>query len=128
MDPKTLRYAPTHEWASQQGDVVTVGISKFAVEQLTDIVYLELPQVDDHVFAGESFGEVESVKAVSDLYAPVSGEVVEVNEPLIENPTVIAEDPYGKGWVIKIKVEPGTTLDQLLTAEQYEKQIASEGH
>ncbi len=128
MDPKTLRYAPTHEWASQQGDLVTVGISKFAVEQLTDIVYLELPQVGDHVFAGESFGEVESVKAVSDLYAPVSGEVVEVNEPLIENPTLITEDPFGKGWVVKIKIEPGTTLDRLLTAEQYEKQIASEGH
>jgi glycine cleavage system H protein len=128
MDPQTLRYAPTHEWASQQGDLVTVGISKFAVEQLTDIVYLELPQVGDHVFAGESFGEVESVKAVSDLYAPVNGEVVEVNEPLIENPTPITEDPYGQGWVIKIRIEPGTTLDKLLTAEQYEKQIASEGH
>ena len=128
MDPQTLRYSPTHEWASQQGDLVTVGISKFAVEQLTDIVYLELPQVGDHVFAGESFGEVESVKAVSDLYAPVSGEVAEVNEPLVENPTLITEDPYGQGWVIKIKVEPGTTLDKLLTLEQYQKQIASEGH
>ena len=128
MDPQTLRYAPTHEWVSQQGDVVTIGITKFAVDQLTDIVYIELPDVGDHVFAGESFGEVESVKAVSDLYAPVSGEVIEINEPLIENPTLVTEDPYGKGWMIKIRIEPGTTLDKLLTLEHYEKQIAAEGH
>jgi glycine cleavage system H protein len=128
MDPQTLRYAPTHEWASQQGDVVTIGITKFAVDQLTDIVYIELPDVADHVFAGESFGEVESVKAVSDLYAPVSGEVIEINTPLIEDPTAITEDPYGKGWIIKVRVEPGTTLDKLMTLEQYQKQIASEGH
>jgi glycine cleavage system H protein len=128
MDPQTLRYAPTHEWASLQSDVVTVGITQFAVEQLTDIVYIELPDAGDHVFAKESFGEIESVKAVSDLYAPVSGEAVEVNEALLENPTLISEDPYGKGWIVKIKVEPGTTLDHLLTLEQYQKQVASEGH
>jgi glycine cleavage system H protein len=128
MDPQTLRYAPTHEWASQQGDVVTVGITQFAVEQLTDIVYVELPHVGDHVFAAESLGEIESVKAVSPLYAPVSGEVIEINEPLLEDPTPIAQDPYGKGWLARIKIEPGTTLDKLLTLEQYQKQIASEGH
>jgi glycine cleavage system H protein len=128
MDPQTLRYAPTHEWAGLQGDVVTVGITKFAVDQLTDIVYIELPDTGDHVFAKESFGEIESVKAVSDLYAPVSGEVVEVNETLLENPTLISDDPYGKGWIIKVKVEPGTTLDHLLTLEQYQKQVSSEGH
>ena len=128
MDPKTLRYAKTHEWASLEGTVCTVGITKFAVEQLTDVVYIELPEVGDHVFAGESYGEIESVKAVSDLYAPVNGEVVEVNETLLENPTLISEDPYGKGWIVKVKVEPGTTLDHLLTLEQYQKQVASEGH
>jgi glycine cleavage system H protein len=128
MDPKKLRFATTHEWASLEGDVCTVGISKFAVDQLTDIVYIELPEVGDHVFVGESFGEIESVKAVSDLYSPVNGEVTEINEKLLDDPTKIAEDSYGKGWMAKIKVEPKTTLDHLMTLEQYEKQIASDEH
>ncbi len=128
MVPKNLRFAPTHEWATLTGDTCTVGISKFAVDQLTDIVYIEMPEVGDHVFQGESFGEIESVKAVSDLYSPVNGEVTEVNEKLVDDPTRITADPYGKGWLAKIKVEPGTKLDHLLTLEQYEKQIASEEH
>src|SRR5215468_7246646 len=125
MDPKTLRYATTHEWSRLEGDVCTLGITKFAVEQLTDVVYVELPEVGDHVFQGESFGEIESVKAVSDLYSPVNGEVVTINEKIIDDPTKIAADPYGKGWMVKIKVEPGTTLDHLMTLAQYEKQISS---
>ena len=128
MDPKTLRYAPTHEWASLAGDTCTVGISKFAVDQLTDIVYIELPEVGDHVFAGESFGEIESVKAVSELYSPVNGEVIAINDKLENDPAIVSNDPYGKGWMVKIKVEPGSTLDHLLTLDKYEKQIASEGH
>jgi glycine cleavage system H protein len=128
MDPKNLRYAPTHEWAVLEGDTCTIGITKFAVEQLTDIVYIELPDPGDNVFAGDSFGEIESVKAVSDLYSPVDGEVTAVNEKLIEDPTKITTDPYGKGWMIKIKVEPGSNLDKLMNLEQYEKQIASDGH
>jgi|SRR6516225_6839229 glycine cleavage system H protein len=128
MDPKSLRYAPTHEWASLDGGQCTIGITKFAVEQLTDIVFIELPDVGDHIFVGEGFGEIESVKAVSDLYAPVNGEVVAINEKLINDPTIVTGDPYGKGWMIKVKVEPGTTLDKMLTLEQYEKQIASEEH
>ena len=128
MDPKNLRFAATHEWASLEGDQCTVGISQFAVEQLTDIVYIELPEVGDHVFAGDSFGEIESVKAVSDLYSPVNGEVEAINEKLLDDPTRIASDPLGKGWMARIKVEPGTTLDHLMTLEQYEKQIASEEH
>jgi glycine cleavage system H protein len=128
MDPKTLRYAKSHEWAGTEGNLVVVGITKFAVDQLTDVVYIELPDVGDHVFAGESFGEIESVKAVSDLYAPVSGEVVEINKEILDDPTAVAEDPYGKGWMIKIKPEPGQNLDKLMTLADYEKQIASEGH
>ena len=128
MEPQAVRYAPTHEWARLEGDQCIVGISQFAVDQLTDIVYIELPDVGDHVFAGESFGEIESVKAVSDLYAPVSGEVVAINEALLEDPTIATKDPHGHGWMIKIQVEPGTTLDHLLTQEQYQKQIASEEH
>jgi glycine cleavage system H protein len=128
MDPKKLRYAKTHEWANLEGDVCTIGITQFAVEQLTDIIYIELPDVGDHTFAGDSFGEIESVKAVSDLYAPVNGEVTEVNEKLLEDPTRITKDPYKEGWMIKIKVEPGASLNHLMTLEQYEKQIASEQH
>jgi glycine cleavage system H protein len=128
MDPKTLRYAPTHEWASLDGDTCTLGITKFAVDQLTDVVYIELPSVGDHVFKGESFGEIESVKAVSDLYSPVDGEISAINEPILDDPGRVTGDPFGKGWMVKIKVEPGTTLDHLMTLEQYEKQIASEGH
>jgi glycine cleavage system H protein len=128
MDPKTLRFAKSHEWAKLDGEICTVGITKFAVEQLTDVVYIEMPDVGDHTFAGESFGEIESVKAVSDLYAPVNGEVAEINEQLLDDPASIAKDPYGKGWLVKIKVEPGTTLDHMMTLENYEKQIASEEH
>jgi len=128
MDPKNLRYAKTHEWAHLEGDVCTVGITKYAVEQLTDVVYIELPDVQDNVFAGDSFGEVESVKAVSDLYSPVNGEVVAINDKLTNDPAPVASDPYGKGWMIKIKVTPGTTLDHLMTLELYEKQIASDEH
>ena len=128
MDPQTLRYAKTHEWAKLDGDVCTVGLTQFAVEQLTDIVYVELPHVGDHVFAADSLGEIESVKAVSDLYSPVTGDVTAINEKLQTDPTVISKDAYTKGWLIKVKVEKGTTLDHLLTFEQYQKQIASEEH
>src|ERR1700730_17749887 len=128
MDPKSLRYAKTHEWASLEGDICTVGITQFAVDQLTDVVYIELPEVGDHTFAGESFGEIESVKAVSDLYAPVNGEVIEINESLLDDPTQIAKDPYSHGWMAKIRIEAGTSLDDLLTHEQYSKQIEAEGH
>ena len=127
MDPKTLRYTTTHEWAHRDGDLVTVGITAFAAEQLTDITYVELPHVGDHVFQGESFGNVETVKAVSDVYAPADGEVVAVNEKLLSEPNGIVEEPYGGGWLIKIRLEEGAGLDHLLTLEQYEKQIASEG-
>ncbi len=128
MDPKTLRYAKSHEWAHLENGVVTVGITKFAVEQLTDVVFIELPDVGDEVFAGDSFGEIESVKAVSDLYSPINGQVVEVNNALVEDPSLVSTDPYGKGWMIKVKVDPKTTLDKLMTLADYEKQVASEGH
>lgn len=128
MDPKNLRFSETHEWASLEGDTCTLGISDFAVQQLTDVVYIELPHEGDQVIAGDSFGEIESVKAVSDLYSPVDGEVIAVNEKLLEDPNRVAEDPYGKGWMIKIKVEPGTKLDHLKTYDKYKEQIAKEQH
>lgn len=128
MDPKTLRYAKTHEWAVLQGGECVVGITKFAVDQLTDVVYIDLPDVGDPVFAGKSFGEIESVKAVSDLYAPVTGEIVAINEDLLNDPTIVSQDPYEKGWMIKIKPDKAVSLDHMLTLAQYEKQIASEEH
>lgn len=128
MDPKTLRYASTHEWAHLEGDTCTVGITKFAVEQLTDVVYIELPDVGDNVFNGDSFGEIESVKAVSDLYSPINGEITDINKKLENDPSLVTNDPYGEGWMIKIKIEPGSNLDHLMDLEQYEKQIASEGN
>src|SRR5436305_13200363 len=106
MDPKNLRYAASHEWATLDGDTCTLGITQFAVSQLTDVVYIELPDVGDHVFAGESFGEIESVKAVSDLYSPVDGEMIAINEKLLDDPTRVTTDPYGKRLMVKIEPEP----------------------
>src|SRR4051794_40612808 len=103
MDPKNLRYAKTHEWASLEGNICTIGITQFAVEQLTDVVYIELPDPGEHVFVGESFGEIESVKAVSDLYSPINGEVKEVNQAIVNDPSIVSTEPYGKGWMIKVQ-------------------------
>src|SRR5262245_60900179 len=107
MDPKTLRYAATHEWAARDGDTVTVGITKFAVEQLTDVTHVELPTVGRAVTAGQPFGEVESVKSVNDLYSPVTGEIIAVNDALATDPSLVTNDPLTGGWMIKIKVKPG---------------------
>lgn len=128
MVPANLRYADSHEWASVEGDVCTVGISKFAVEQLTDVVFLELPKLGKKFAVKEAFGQIESVKSVNDLYAPVAGEIVARNDALEKDPTIVSTDPYGKGWMIKIKMSAKADYDKLLTPEQYEKQIASQGH
>ena len=128
MDPKSLRYSESHEWASLEGDVCTVGITQFAVDQLTDIVYAELKDPGTHVAVGDRFGEIESVKAVSDLYAPVAGEIVAVNDKVKADTSLITGEPYGKGWLVKIKLDPGAKLDHLKTLEEYQKQIAEGGH
>jgi glycine cleavage system H protein len=128
MDLSKLRYAKSHEWANLQGDVCTVGITQFAVDQLTDVTNLELPKVGKKLEAGKPFGEIESVKAVFDLNAPVGGEVIEVNAAVAADPAIINQDPYDKGWMIKIKVAPGTTLAHLMDQAQYEKQLAEDGH
>ena len=127
MDQSKLRYLPTHEWAALEGDVCTVGITSYAVEQLTDVTHLQLPAVGKAVTAAQPFGEIESVKAVFDLNAPVSGTVAEKNAAVEKDPSLINQDPYGKGWMIKIKLAAGATGDHLLDLPQYEKQIA-EGH
>jgi glycine cleavage system H protein len=129
MVPKNLRYAETHEWALLEVDTCTIGITKFAVEQLTDVVYIEIKkEVGETIDAGTEFGEIESVKAVSGLYAPVGGTVTAVNQKIVADPASITADPYGAGWIIKLKLAPGAKLDHLLAPEQYEKQIASQSH
>jgi glycine cleavage system H protein len=128
MDPQTLRYTKTHEWAHFEGNTVTIGITRFAADQLTDITYIELPDVGDHIFKGQDFGNIETVKAVSELYAPIDGEVIAVNEKLEEDPNFILKEPFSGGWLIKIQVERPPSTDHLLTAEQYAKQIESESH
>jgi len=128
MDPANLNYMPTHEWAHLDGDLVTVGISQFAVDQLTDIVYLELPEVGATTTAGEPFGEIESVKAVSELNAPVTGEVIERNEALIGDPTQVSASPYEAGWMLKIRATDTAGLDRALTLPEYEELCAQEEH
>jgi len=127
MDPASLRYTETHEWVSLEGDIATVGITSFATEQLSDLVYIELPEVGRKLDVHEVFGEIESVKAVGELYTPVAGEVIEINESVRDDPTRITQDPYGDGWLIKLRVPPDTSLDHLLTYEQYQEQIQLQG-
>ena len=132
MQPKDLLYAKTHEWVHVDRDssqaIATVGISHFAVEALTDLVYLELPAMGRQVKAGQSIGEIESVKAVSDLYSPVSGEVVAVNGSLPDRLSQLNDDPYGDGWIVKIKLSDEAELKNLLSHAAYEKQCEEEGH
>ncbi|RME80920.1 MAG: glycine cleavage system protein GcvH [Zetaproteobacteria bacterium] len=122
MIPEQLQYTKEHEWVRMEGDVATVGITDHAQEALGDIVYVELPEPGRKLKAGEAFAVVESVKAASDVYAPVAGEVIEVNEALSEHPEWINTDPYGKGWMVKIRAE-GETVE-LLDAATYATYIA----
>ncbi len=126
--PKELRYTREHEWAKQEGDRVRVGITDYAQEQLGDVVFVELPKVGAKVTAAKAFGVVESVKAVSDLFAPVSGEVVEANGELTKKPETVNQEPYGKGWMIVIKPSNKADWDQLLTAQQYEDFLKQAAH
>jgi glycine cleavage system H protein len=124
--PSDLKYASSHEWARLDGDVVTVGITDHAQEALGDLVYVELPEVGETVAAGDEAGVVESVKAASDIYAPVSGEVIAVNEALGDTPEIINTDPYNEGWIYKIRVTDVSELDNLMSGEEYDAQVAAE--
>lgn len=123
--PEDLKYLDTHEYArvDDEDSVVTVGITAFAIDQLGDIVFLELPEVGDSVEKGERFGNVESVKAVEELKSPITGEVLERNDALIDAPEQIGDDPYGDGWLIKIKVESFDDLDDAMSATEYKDQV-----
>ncbi|HEY8517926.1 MAG TPA: glycine cleavage system protein GcvH [Candidatus Binatia bacterium] len=121
--PEDLKYTREHEWVSIDGTIATVGITDHAQQQLGEVVFVELPAVGDRVEKSEAFGVVESTKAVSDVYAPVSGEVTEINDDLPDNPELINEDPYGDGWMIKLQIGDTAELDELMTAEEYRKYI-----
>lgn len=126
--PADLRYTKEHEWTRREGDQVRVGITAYAQEQLGDVVFVELPKVGTRVAAMKTFGVVESVKAVSDLYAPLSGEVTAVNTALPAQPELVNSDPYGDGWMIVIKPADPAEYDALLDAQGYERLIAGAGH
>ncbi len=128
MDPNSLKYAPSHEWAAVSGDIATIGITDFAVKALTDLVFIDLPAVGKSVEAGEMFGEVESVKAVSELLSPVSGEIVEVNSEIADNLDSLASDPFGAGWLVKVKMSNPEELAKLLNFTAYQKQCLEEEH
>ena len=124
--PANFRYSDQHEWVLLDGSLATVGITDHAQKQLGDIVYLELPKVGDAVEAGKACGTVESVKAVSEIYSPVSGKVTEVNSGLIETPEWINQDPHGKAWMIRVSLNVPPALEKLFTAEQYEEYVRQE--
>jgi glycine cleavage system H protein len=127
--PDDLRYAESHEWITTDGDgdgdgrTRRVGITDFAQDELGDVVFVELPGAGDAVTAGEGFGVIESIKAVSDLYAPVDGEVVAINEALFDRPELVNEDPYGEGWMLEIDPDDHSAVDELLTFEEYREQV-----
>jgi len=118
--PVDLHYAKTHEWVSLEGDIATVGITDFAQNQLSDLTFVELPEVDLDVTGGDEVAVLESVKAASDIYAPVAGTIIEVNSVLEDKPELINDSPYKEGWIFKMKVEKEESVDNLLSAEEYE--------
>lgn len=124
--PDNLHYTKDHEWIRADGNTGTVGITDFAQEQLGDVVHVQLPRVGEKFSAHDTFGEVESVKTFSELFTPVSGEVVEVNEALVESPELVNSSPYGDGWMIKIKLSDSGELDKLLSASEYEDFLESQ--
>lgn len=127
--PEDNRYAKSHEYIHVEGDVGTIGITDYAQKELGDVVFVELPQVGSQLEAGDELGSIESVKAVSELFSPVTGEVVEINEALSDNPALVNTDPWGDGWMIRVKLNDATELDELMSAEEYEEYVEKEsGH
>ena len=127
MYPDDRQYSPEHEWIKMEGDRGTVGITDHAQKQLGDVVYIELPEVGKKLKANDIFGTIESVKAVSELFCPVGGEVVEVNRDVVGSPEEVNKDPHGKSWLIVLRIDDATELGKLLTASQYQEHIEKEG-
>jgi glycine cleavage system H protein len=133
VTPEKLLFAKSHEWVALDKDasgakIATIGVSAFALEALTDLVYIELPKIGRQLKAGETFGEIESVKAVSDLYSPVTGEVIAIHQELPQHLELLGADPYTQGWMVKVKLTSDQGLDQLLDYAAYQRQCAEEGH
>jgi glycine cleavage system H protein len=126
MTPEDNRYAKSHEYVHVEGGIATVGITDYAQKELGDVVFVELPQVGSQVEANEEFGNIESVKAASELFAPVTGEVVEINEELASRPELVNSDPFGDGWMMKVKLTAPEELDALMSAEEYEEYVEKE--
>jgi glycine cleavage system H protein len=125
--PEDLRYLDSHEYVRIEGEIATIGITSFAIDQLGDIVFLELPEVSDAIASKENFGTIESVKAVEELVAPVSGIVIDRNETLIDSPELIADDPFGEGWLLKVRLEnPDDDLEDSLSASEYRQLVEGE--
>lgn len=124
--PTELKYDREHEWVRAEGDVAVIGISDFAQDQLGEVVYVDLPKVGDTVSAGDTFGEVESVKSVSELFSPVSGEIVGVNDALSDSPETVNDDPYGDGWMIRVRLSSPDEVDALMDADGYQAFLAEE--
>jgi len=123
MYPENFRYTKDHEWVKVEGDTASVGITDFAQSQLGDVVFVELPEIGEELKSHQTMGVVESVKAVSDIYSPISGEVTEVNEGLNDDPEILNQDPHSKGWIIKLKIKNKSELDELMSASEYEKYL-----
>ncbi len=126
VSPQELKYTREHEWVKVTGDVGTVGITEYAQDQLGDVVFVELPAVGTQLRQMEKAGEIESVKAVSELFAPVSGEVIEVNSSLSDHPETVNESPYQEGWIVRVRLSEREELDKLLSAQQYDEYLAQE--
>lgn len=124
--PKEYRYSEEHEWVKTEGDKVRIGITDFAQSELGDIVFVELPEVGDEIEADEPFGSVESVKTVSELYAPVSGKIVEINEELEDSPELVNESPFEKAWMIVVEPSDASQVDSLMRADEYEKMVSED--
>ena len=127
MYPENFRYTKEHEWVMVEGDTGTMGITDHAQSELGDIVYVDLPKAGTIVEKGKTLGSVESVKAVSDVYAPVSGEVIEVNQELAGGPELLNQDPHGAAWLVKIRLSAPDEIDQLLTADEYQEYLGAQG-
>ena len=121
MDPNNLKYTKDHEWISIDGDYAFVGITNFAQKELGDIVFVEIESLEQEIKSGEVFGSVEAVKRVSDLFMPMTGEIIEVNQKIIDNPELVNSDPYGEGWMIKIKILDSNEVEDLLDLKSYEE-------
>ena len=122
--PDDCRYLDSHEWARREDGTVRIGISDFAQDELGDVVFVELPDAGDEIAEGDDFGVIESIKAVSDLYAPVSGTVTATNDDLVDAPELVNDDPYGEGWMLEVELDDESELDALLSPDEYEAQIA----